>query len=75
MKRRVRARHETINERLKNFTCLDQVFRHSSEKHAACFRSSAVLVQLAMEAGEEIFAATEYNDNMTDREVIELFGY
>lgn len=72
MKRRCRARHETINERLKNFTCLEKTFRHSNEKHGMCFRAAAVCVQLAMEGGETMFDCRDYNDLMTDREVEEL---
>lgn len=74
MKARVRMRHETINERLKNYTCLEKLFRHSDEKHALCFRACAVLVQLAMEGGEELFDCREYDDTMTDQQVEELFG-
>ena len=61
MKKRVAARHETINNRLKFFTCLDKRFRHSMAKHASCFRAVCVLVQLSFESGEPAFNV-DYSD-------------
>jgi hypothetical protein len=58
----VRARQEHVNERLKNYQCLNIHFRHSVEKNAACFRAVAVLVQLSIQNGEPIFPV-EYNDH------------
>ena len=51
----VRARHETVNSRLKNFEILKQVYRHDLLDHADVFRSVAVLIQLAIENGEPLF--------------------
>jgi hypothetical protein len=45
------------NERLKNFRCLDEKFRHLVAKHSSCFCAICVLTQLAIESGEEIFDA------------------
>jgi hypothetical protein len=51
----VRARHETVNSRLKNFEILKQVYRHDLLDHADVFRAAAVLIQLAIENGEPLF--------------------
>jgi hypothetical protein len=58
----VRARQEFVNERLKNYQCFNVHFRHSVEQNSACFRAVAVLVQLSIRNGEEIFSV-EYNDH------------
>jgi DDE superfamily endonuclease len=47
-KARARARHETINRRLKQWSCLQQVFRHDLQKHYDVFLAVAVLTQLNM---------------------------
>lgn len=74
MRGRLRMRHETVNERLKHFTCLTERFRHDAEKHAAAFRAVAVLTQLAIEGGEELMDMREYDDNLTDAQVEQLYG-
>jgi hypothetical protein len=74
MQMRVRLRHETFNERLKNFRCLDEKFRHSVTKHSSCFRAICVLTQLAIESGEEIFDAREYDDTLRDVDVRNNLG-
>ena len=51
----VRARHETINKRIKDFECMKQFFRQSIEFHSVCFRAVAVLTQLSMENGKPAF--------------------
>ena len=52
----VRARHETINQRMKVFNCLAQKFRHSDlGKHQDCVRAVAAIVQYALERGEQIW--------------------
>ena len=62
MKKNVASRHETVNNRMKMFNCLTQVFRHGFEKHGECFRAVAVITQLAIENGEPLFPV-EYNDS------------
>jgi DDE superfamily endonuclease len=42
----VRARHESVNKRLKQFKILGNKYRHPIEKHDAVFRAVAVLTQL-----------------------------
>jgi len=42
----LRARHETLNARLKNFSCLHDQFRHNLIKHSDCFYAVAVITQV-----------------------------
>jgi hypothetical protein len=74
MQMRTRLRHETINERFKNWRCLEERFRHGIEKHSSCFRAIAVLTQLAIESGESLFDAREYDDDLTDDDVRNVLG-
>jgi hypothetical protein len=67
-------RHETINERLKNFHCLKVKFHHSASKHVACFWAVAVLTQLRIESGEEMFDMQEYDDSLSDAQIVQLYG-
>lgn len=52
-KKRVRARHETVNRRFKFFNCLHNTYRHDFGTHAYCFMAVVVLVQLSFENGEK----------------------
>lgn len=45
----IRARHETLNSRLKNFGCLSSVWRHDLDKHWISFYSVIVITQLSLE--------------------------
>lgn len=56
-KKRVRARHETFNARLKSFHVLSGKFRHKPvmDKHKACFKAVAVIVQYGIELGNPLF--------------------
>ena len=47
--RKVLARHEIVNKRLKHFGVLNSVFRHKEEFHRECFMACAVLTQLSMQ--------------------------
>jgi hypothetical protein len=58
----VRARHETINKRFKQWGALKQVYRHPRETHGAVFRAIANITQLTLEAGEHLFGV-EYDSN------------
>ena len=51
-----RARHETVNSRLKNMKVLVKRFRHSLAFHSSCFRAVAVITELNIEAGESLFS-------------------
>ena len=55
MQGRVRARHETLNERLKNWGILSQVFRHHITMHGNVIRACAVVAQLTIQDGEPLF--------------------
>lgn len=64
MRSRVRARHETVNKRFKNFGCMKQVFRQEDLVwHSACFRAVAVITQLSFDAGEPVFDV-DYDDSV-----------
>ncbi len=52
MSGRARARHETLNGRLKNWGILSQVFRHRIQLHGAVFRACAVMTQVGINIGE-----------------------
>lgn len=75
MRIRLKKRHETINRRLKVFKSLDSTFRHSISKHSMCFRSAAVMLQLALECGQqELFDVREYDDRLSDRQATAIYG-
>ncbi len=61
MQGRVRARHETLNGRLKNWGILFQVYRHDTMRHGDVFWACAVVMQLTVENGEPLFEV-EYED-------------
>jgi len=54
-KSNARARHETVNRRLKQWGCLKKVYRHDLSKHRTVFTAVAVLTQLAIESGEVLY--------------------
>ena len=51
-KKKTRARHETVNKRLKDFRCLSSVFRHERRDHQPCFLACAVVTQISFESGD-----------------------
>ena len=51
-KGKVRGRHETVNGRLKNWSCLREVWRHPIEKHKIAFAAVVVITQIAFDNGE-----------------------
>lgn len=57
----VRARHETVNRRFKEFNILHRTFRHDITKHHQVFFAVANLVQLSLEYENGLFDV-EYND-------------
>ena len=66
LNQRQRNRHgETVNERIKNFGCASQKFRHSTAKHSKCFSCVVMLTQLAIEHGSELFPI-QHDDRLTD---------
>jgi len=52
---RARSRHETVNNRLKMWACLERVFRHHRSKHGQVFRAVVTMTQLAFKNGEPPF--------------------
>jgi DDE superfamily endonuclease len=58
-KRRVKARHETVNSRLKAFAILNQKFRTTGNsrltKHKAAFEACSVIIQFELENGSPLF--------------------
>mgnify|MGYP006206982325 FL=1 len=65
MSARARARHETLNGRLKNWGILKQVFRHRIHLHGTVFRACAVVTQVGILIGESLFEV-EYGDDSED---------
>jgi len=55
MKSKVRARHETVNKRFKEWHCLSDCHRHSLEKHGVVMRAVANIVQIEMEEERPLF--------------------
>ena len=55
MKSAARARHETVNRRLKIFRVLKDTFRHDLNKHIFCFDACAVVTQLNLQSFEPIY--------------------
>ena len=61
LKQIVRARHETVNRRLKQFGCLKQQFRHPIHKYSSVFCAVVAIVQISLENGHPLFdLAHEY---------------
>lgn len=52
---RIRARHETVNRRLKHFSVLGSMFRHDISLHSACFHAALNLTQLMISHSEPLF--------------------
>ena len=55
LKARAQMRHEQFNGMLKEFSCLDDQFRHKEAKYGDCFEAVAVICQYRMEYGEPLF--------------------
>ena len=51
----VRARHETVNGRLKRWKILKERFQHDKKKHHIAFRAIAVLEQIQIMHGRPPF--------------------
>ena len=50
-----RARHETVNERLKKFCALSDVYRHDLSKHHLIFFSVLNITKLLLQSGDVLF--------------------
>lgn len=53
--KRILARHETLNGRLKNFQILNSRYRHSLKNHPRVFHACVNIVQLCISNGEPLF--------------------
>jgi hypothetical protein len=51
----VRARHETLNKRYKDWGALRQLYRHNRVSHSKVFRAIANIVQVTIMNGEPLF--------------------
>lgn len=49
-KKRARARHETVNGKLKAFSVLNACFRHSLNKHQSSFEAVCIVVQYKLDS-------------------------
>jgi len=54
-KSRAQMRHEQFNGMLKEFSALDDQFRHEQDKFEVCFEATCVICQCQMENGEPLF--------------------
>ena len=57
----VRARHETINGRLKQWACLKQTYHHNLQNHGMIFRSVANIIQMCLQTDRPSFQV-EYDE-------------
>jgi hypothetical protein len=55
MQQRVRACHETVSKRLKQWGCVYQNISHAIPDHAEVFRAVTVITQLCISLGEPLF--------------------
>jgi hypothetical protein len=62
MRNTVRARHETVNARIKNFRILCVPFRSSINKHWIAFEAVVVIVQLGLKENPLFTVADIYKD-------------
>ncbi len=53
----LRARHETVNRRFKQFAVLSNRFRHDKSSHSFCFHAIANVTQLIMDT-HPLFSST-----------------
>ena len=49
---KLRARHETVNRKMKEYRCLGDLCRHTPEQHGTLFYAVANLVQLRIETSD-----------------------
>ena len=58
----LRARHETLNGRLKTWGCLRQIYRHDRNQHHMLLQAAAVIAQVNISLGNPLFQVTQYKD-------------
>ena len=52
----LRARHESLNCRIKSFKATSDVFRHSLSKHSSVFHAVSNICQISILEGSELFS-------------------
>ena len=55
-KKEIMARHETLNSRLKLFSCLHDIFLHDLSLHPLYFNAVVNLTQMMIEHGEPLYS-------------------
>jgi hypothetical protein len=55
--KRIRGRHETINRRFKEWGILGKKYRHDEDMHGYVFKCIAVLVQVDINQGNNLWRA------------------
>lgn len=55
MEKRILARHETLNGRVKEFAILSNRFRNSLKKHPMVFHAVTNVIQVSISDGERLF--------------------
>jgi len=55
-KKKILARHETVNGRIKQFSCMKNIFRHDLHLHPSFFHAVVHLTQLMIENGEPLYS-------------------
>ena len=58
----IRARHETVNRKFKQWKCLSSTFRHAPHKHGLVMGAIVNITQLVIEEESPLFGV-QYNDN------------
>eukprot|EP00525_Craspedostauros_australis_P003509 CAMPEP_0198112844 /NCGR_PEP_ID=MMETSP1442-20131203/4629_1 /TAXON_ID= /ORGANISM="Craspedostauros australis, Strain CCMP3328" /LENGTH=325 /DNA_ID=CAMNT_0043769759 /DNA_START=44 /DNA_END=1021 /DNA_ORIENTATION=+ len=51
----LRARHETVNRRLKHWACMRNAWRHDTDKHILAFNAVATITQIELVGGSPLF--------------------
>ena len=59
VQKKIMARHETINARMKAFNILSNTYRHDLSKHPKCFLAIANIVHLMTINGHPLFEIGE----------------
>ena len=62
IRRKVMARQEALNARIKKYKILSTRFRHKMDLHHDVFRAVLVINQIAFKCGEKLYSCTEYSD-------------
>jgi len=58
----IRARHESVNTRMKKFNCLKNKWRHERRDHGHAFKAVAVITQLASTDDEPLMHPRDFRN-------------